>query len=158
MKNLRLFILLLLLANLRNNSYGTQQTFAFKSEAFSSNGGYSNYELTMENTAYNRKQTIIATQQAATATAASAAANTPINQFIAGLEARVYSQIAANVTSQLFSTTATQGSFNLPSGAKVNWVENAGIATLTIYDPSTNTTTTIQIPVSSLVLSSSGGG
>ena len=149
---------LLLAALMISPSYATQQTFAFKSSAFQSNGSYSNYELSLEATGYNRQQTIIATQQAAASNAASNAANTPINQFISGLEARVYSQIAANLTSQLFSTTATQGSFNLPSGAKVNWVENAGIATLQIYDPSSNTTTTIQIPVGTLLTAGTGGG
>jgi len=150
------YLLLLLVIAIRLNA--TQQTFAFKSSAFANNGTFSNYELSMESTAYNRNATNIAQKEAAAQTALSAAQNTPINQFIAGLQARVYSQIAANVVNQLFSSTATQGSFNLPSGATVNWVENAGIATLAIYDPTTNTSTTIQIPVSSLVLSSSGGG
>ena len=152
---MRLIIVLLLCIS---TCKATQQTFAFRSSAFANNGTYSNYELSLESTAYNRNATNIAQQQAAAQTAASAAQNTPINQFIAGLQARVYSQIAANVVNQLFSPTATQGSFNLPSGATVNWVENGGIATLAIYDPVTNTSTTIQIPVSSLVLASLGGG
>ena len=152
MKQLLLFLLA------ASTSYATQQTFAFKSSAFQTNGSFSGYELTLENTGYNRTQTIIATQEAAASTAAAAAQNTPINQFISGLQARVYSQIAANLTSQLFSTTATQGTFNLPSGATVNWVENKGIATLQIYDPTTNTTTSIQIPVGTLLTAGTGGG
>ena len=80
----------------------TQQTFTFKSSAFQSNGSFSGYELTLENTGYNRQQTIIAQKEAAASTAAAAAQNTPINQFISGLQARIYSQIAANLTSQLF--------------------------------------------------------
>ena len=149
---------LLLLAFMASLANATQQTFAFKSSAFQTNGSFSGYELTLENTGYNRQQTIIATQEAAASTAAAAAQNTPINQFISGLQARIYSQIAANLTSQLFSTTATQGTFNLPSGATVNWVENKGIATLQIYDPTTNTTTTIQIPVGTLLAAGATGG
>jgi len=149
---------LLLLAFMASLANATQQTFAFKSSAFQTNGSFSGYELTLENTGYNRKQTIIATQEAAASTAAAAAQNTPINQFISGLQARIYSQIAANLTSQLFSTTATQGTFNLPSGATVNWVENKGIATLQIYDPTTNTTTSIQIPVGTLLAAGATGG
>jgi len=149
---------LLLLAFMASLANATQQTFAFKSSAFQTNGSFSGYELTLENTGYNRQQTIIATQEAAASTAAAAAQNTPINQFISGLQARIYSQIAANLTSQLFSTTATQGTFNLPSGATVNWVENKGIATLQIYDPTTNTTTSIQIPVGTLLAAGATGG
>jgi len=149
---------LLLLAFMASLANATQQTFAFKSSAFQTNGSFSGYELTLENTGYNRQQTIIAQKEAAASTAAAAAQNTPINQFISGLQARIYSQIAANLTSQLFSTTATQGTFNLPSGATVNWVENKGIATLQIYDPTTNTTTTIQIPVGTLLAAGATGG
>jgi len=149
---------LLLLAFMASLANATQQTFAFKSSAFQTNGSFSGYELTLENTGYNRQQTIIAQKEAAVSTAAAAAQNTPINQFISGLQARIYSQIAANLTSQLFSTTATQGTFNLPSGATVNWVENKGIATLQIYDPTTNTTTTIQIPVGTLLAAGATGG
>ena len=149
---------LLILAFMASLTNATQQTFQFKSSAFQTNGSFSGYELTLENTGYNRQQTIIAQKEAAASTAAAAAQNTPINQFISGLQARVYSQIAANLTSQLFSTTATQGTFNLPSGATVNWVENKGIATLQIYDPTTNTTTSIQIPVGTLFTAGAGGG
>ena len=149
---------LLLIAFMASLANATQQTFAFKSSAFQTNGSFSGYELTLENTGYNRQQTIIAQKEAAASTAAAAAQNTPINQFISGLQARIYSQIAANLTSQLFSTTATQGTFNLPSGATVNWVENKGIATLQIYDPTTNTTTTIQIPVGTLLAAGATGG
>jgi len=149
---------LLLLAFMASLANATQQTFAFKSSAFQTNGSFSGYELTLENTGYNRQQTIIAQKEAAASTAAAAAQNTPINQFISGLQARIYSQIAANLTSQLFSTTATQGTFNLPSGATVNWVENKGIATLQIYDPTTNTTTSIQIPVGTLLAAGATGG
>jgi len=149
---------LLLIAFMASLANATQQTFAFKSSAFQTNGSFSGYELTLENTGYNRQQTIIAQKEAAASTAAAAAQNTPINQFISGLQARIYSQIAANLTSQLFSTTATQGTFNLPSGATVNWVENKGIATLQIYDPTTNTTTSIQIPVGTLLAAGATGG
>jgi len=135
----------------------TQLDFAFKSSAFQTNGTFSNYEITLENLTYSRKQTTIAQQKADTATAVANAQNTPINQFISNLQARIYSQIAANVTNQIFQNGATQGSFNLPGGAYVNWVVNAGTATLSIYDPSTNSTTTLTIPVSSLITQSNGG-
>jgi hypothetical protein len=95
---------------------------------------------------------------AAEATARANAANTPINQFITNLQARVYSQIAAQVTNQLFQTGATFGTFNLPDGAFVNWTVANGIATLSIFDASTNSTTTLKIPVGTLIIAGGGGG
>jgi hypothetical protein len=152
---MRTLLLFLLLSSLLP---ATEVVQSFKSSAFQSNGSYSNYALSLENVAFTRKQTIIAQKKADAATAAAAAQNTPINQFIANLQARIYSQIAANVTNQIFQNGATQGSFNLPGGAFVSWVVNNGTATLTIFDSTANTFTTLTIPVSSLILSSGGGG
>ena len=149
---------LLLLLLLSSRLPATEVTQSFKSSAFQNNGTFSNYMLSLENVAYTRKQTQIAQAKAEAATAAANAQNTPINQFIANLQARIYSQIAANVTNQIFQNGATQGSFNLPGGAFVSWRVDNGTATLTIYDPAANSFTTLTIPVRSLILSSGGGG
>lgn len=106
---------------------------------------------------FSRAQTIKDKASAEKSTAASNASNTPINQFISNLQARIYSQISAQVVNQLFSTTATDGTFMLPDGAYVAWSVSGGIATLSIYDAQLNTTTTLKIPVSTLVLNTPGG-
>jgi len=111
----------------------------------------------LETLSFNRKQTIKDKAAAAVATDKANASNTPINQFIANLQARVYSQIAAQVTNQLFQTGATFGTFTLPDGAYVNWTVALGVATLSIYDASTNTTTTLKIPVGTLIIAGGGG-
>lgn len=154
---MRLPILLLLLLLFSSLLQATEVVQSFKSPAF--NGiGYSSHELTLETLSFNRKQTIQDKAAAAVATDKANASNTPINQFIANLQARVYSQIAAQVTNQLFQTGATFGTFSLPDGAYVNWTVDQGVATLSIYDASTNTTTTLKIPVGTLIIAGGGGG
>lgn len=132
----------------------TELVHGFKSPAFTG-VGYSSHQLTLETMTFNRVQTKKDKAAAAIANEKASAANTPINQFIANLQARVYSQIAAQVTNQLFQTGVTFGTFNLPDGAFVNWTVDNGIATLSIFDISTNTTTTLKIPVGTLII---GGG
>ena len=154
---MRLPILLLLLLLFSSLLQATEVVQSFKSPAFSGIG-YSSHELTLETLSFNRIQTIKDKAAAAVATDKANASNTPINQFIANLQARVYSQIAAQVTNQLFQTGATFGTFSLPDGAYVNWTVDGGVATLSIYDASTNTTTTLKIPVGTLIIAGGGGG
>lgn len=149
-------LLLLLIIVTATATEAAELTHAFKSPAFSG-AGYSSHLLTMQSLAYNRDNTIRDKLAAKIAAEEAAAQNTPINQFILNLQARVYSQIAAQVTNQLFRSDATSGAFELTGGALVSWVVNNGNATLTIFDPVLNSTTTLTIPVSSLVLASPGG-
>lgn len=136
---------------------GAELTHSFKSPAFTG-VGYSSHLLTMESLARNRDITLKDKAAAKLAAELAAAENTPVSQFMLNLQARIYSQIAAQVTNQLFKADTTSGSFQLPEGAFVNWTVNSGIASLSIFDPMKNSTTTLKIPVSSLVLASPGGG
>lgn len=138
-------------------TYGADLVHSFKSPAFTG-VGYSSHLLTMESLARNRDITIKDKAAAKVAAELAAAQNTPVSQFMLNLQARIYSQIAAQVTNQLFKADTTSGNFQLPEGAFVNWTVENGIATLAIFDPMKNSTTTLKIPVSSLVLSSPGGG
>jgi hypothetical protein len=112
----------------------------------------------MESLARNREITLKDKAASKLAAELAAAENTPVSQFMVNLQARIYSQIAAQVTNQLFKADTTSGSFQLPEGAFVTWTVNNGVASLSIFDPMKNSTTTLKIPVSSLVLSSPGGG
>ena len=156
MKNATRTMLLLMITILCTELKSSEITYGFKSPVFTGIG-YSSHLLTMQSLAYNRDITIKDKLAAKVAAEQAAAENTPISQFILNLQARVYSQIAAQVTNQLFKSDATSGAFELPDGAFVNWVVNNGNATLTIFDPVLNSTTTLTIPVSSLVLASPGG-
>lgn len=148
---------LLLLFILVTASYGADLVHSFKSPSFTG-VGYSNHLLTMESLARNREITIKDKAAAKLAAELAAAQNTPVSQFMLNLQARIYSQIAAQVTNQLFKGDSTSGNFQLPEGAFVNWTVENGIATLSIFDPVKNSTTTLKIPVSSLILSGPGGG
>ena len=148
---------LLLLLIVATAVQAAELTHSFKSPAFTG-VGYSSHMLTMESLARNREITLKDKAASKLAAELAAAENTPVSQFMVNLQARIYSQLAAQVTNQLFKADTTSGSFQLPEGAFVTWTVNNGVASLSIFDPMKNSTTTLKIPVSSLVLSSPGGG
>lgn len=128
----------------------SDMTFAFKSPSF--NGvGYSAHVITAENLARTRKQTIKDTAKAEAENLRIASQNTPLNNFIMNLQARIYSQLASQVTDQIFNSSgSTFGVINLEGGATVTWNRAGEFVTLYIADPSTGNMTTIQVPVGSL--------
>ena len=153
MKNLILFSLLLLNVS---TMMGSDMVQAFKSPAFSGIG-FSSHELTVENLARTRKQAAKDQAKADTETAKVTAQNTPLNAFINNLQARIYSQLASQVTDAIFNANgATFGIINLQGGSTVTWQKNGDMVTLYIVDPSTGNTTTIQVPVGTL--NPPGGG
>lgn len=142
---MRYTLLLLLTASM----YASDMVFAFKSPAF--NGvNFSAHVMTQENLARTRKQAIkdIAKNEAEMAKAQ--AQNTPLNTFINNLQARIYSQLAAQVTDQIFNATGqTFGIINLQGGASITWTRTGDFATLYIFDPANGNTTQITVPVGS---------
>jgi hypothetical protein len=153
MKNLILFSLLLLNVS---TMMGSDMVQAFKSPAFSGIG-FSSHELTVENLARTRKQASKDQAKADAETAKVTAQNTPLNAFINNLQARIYSQLASQVTDAIFNANgATFGVINLQGGSTVTWQKNGDMVTLYIVDPSTGNTTTIQVPVGTL--NPPGGG
>lgn len=131
-------------------SRGSDMVHSFKSPAFSGIG-YSPHALTVENLARTRKQTIKDVARAEAENLKVASQNTPLNNFIVNLQARIYSQLASQVTEQIFNSSgATFGVINLQGGATVTWNRSGDFVTLYIVDPSTGNTTQIQVPVGSL--------
>ena len=136
--------------------YGSDMEHSFKSSSFNG-ANFSASAMTIENLARTRKQTIkdIATSKAEQATAQ--AQNTPLNTFINNLQARIYSQLASQVTDQIFNAGgATFGIINLQGGATVTWQRNGDFATLFINDPASGSTTQITVPIGSLAPPPSG--
>ena len=125
--------------------YGSDMVHTFKSSSFNG-ANFSATAMTIENLARTRKQTIkdIAVSKAEQATAQ--AQNTPLNTFINNLQARIYSQLASQVTDQIFNS----------GGATVTWQRNGDFATLFINDPASGSTTQITVPVGSLTPIPSG--
>lgn len=147
----RLLITLLL----ANTALASDMVHTFKSPAF--NGiGYSSHMLTTENLARTRKQSIKDAAKAEIEQAKIQASNTPLNTFINNLQARIYSQLASQVTDAIFQAgEATFGVINLQGGATVTWQRSGDFATLFIVDPASGTTTQITVPIGTL---KPGGG
>ena len=130
--------------------YPSDMNFGFKSSVF--NGmGYSSTVMTEENLARTRKQAIKDTAKNDAQQAVLMAQNTPLNTFINNLQARIYSQLASQVTDQIFNSNGQAfGVINLQGGATVTWQRNGDFATLYIIDPISGNTTQITVPVGSL--------
>jgi hypothetical protein len=141
-----LFTAVLLLTTLK----ASDMVHSFRSPAF--NGiGYSSHMLTIENLARTRKQSIKDVAKAEAEQAKLQASNTPLNTFINNLQARIYSQLASQVTDAIFdSGEATFGVINLQGGATVTWQRSGDFATLYIVDPASGTTTQITVPIGTL--------
>lgn len=120
---------------------------SFKSPAF--NGvNFSGHAITIENLARTRKQSIKDIAKSELEQQKILAQNTPLNNFINNLQARIYSQLASQVTDQIFNAGgANFGIINLQGGATVTWQKNGDMVTLFIVDPATGNTTQIQVPV-----------
>lgn len=141
-----LFVAVLLLTTLK----ASDMVQSFKSPAFSG-VGYSSHMLTIENLGRTRKQSIKDTAKAEAEQAKLQASNTPLNTFINNLQARIYSQLASQVTDAIFeSGEATFGVINLQGGATVTWQRSGDFATLFIVDPASGTTTQITVPIGTL--------
>lgn len=140
---------LVLFLSLINISLASDMVFGFKSPVF--NGvGYSAHVFTQENLARTRKQAIKDTLRNEAEQAKIQAQNTPLNTFINNLQARIYSQLAAQVTEQIFNSGgATFGIINLQGGATITWTRTGDFATLYIFDPVLGNTTQITVPVGS---------
>jgi hypothetical protein len=120
---------------------------SFKSPSF--NGvNFSGHAITIENLARTRKQSIKDITKSEAEQEKILAQNTPLNNFINNLQARIYSQLASQVTDQIFNAGgANFGIINLQGGATVTWQKNGDMVTLFIVDPATGNTTQIQVPV-----------
>lgn len=123
---------------------------SFKSASFNGNG-FSSVQMTVENLARTRKQSIKDTAKNEAQQAILQAQNTPLNTFINNLQARIYSQLASQVTDQIFNASGqTFGIINLQGGATITWQRNGDFATLYILDPVSGNSTQITVPIGSL--------
>ena len=127
----------------------------FKSPVFNG-ANFSGHALTVENLARTRKQAVKDNLKADIEQKKIQETNTPLNTFINNLQARIYSQLASQVTDQIFNSNGeTFGIINLQGGATVTWQKNGDLVTLYINDPATGSSTQIQLPVG--VLKPGGG-
>lgn len=136
----------------------------FKDPTFSGQG-WASQVLTVEQmrqTAQNAKESKVASEKAA---ADAAAANTPLSKFMSLFTGQVYSQLATQLTNNLFkecaaggSTTCNSGNFMVTETQQIQWIKAGGSVTLSVYDgkvvnnafvPNDKFTQQIVVPISS---------
>ena len=130
----------------------SELVFQFKSPTF--NGvGYSTHQLSKEQISFNRKKSIADELAAIALQAQLAEDRTALNMFLTNVQARIYSELAKQVTEQLFADDGQEsGTFTL-EGNQITWYKSADDQIyLTVSDLLEGTTTEIIIPVGTLFI------
>jgi Type VIII secretion system (T8SS), CsgF protein len=133
----------------------------FKDPTFSGNG-WASHVLTLEQmrqSAENARDSKAASEKAAIDAAAT---NTPLAKFMALFTGQVYSQLATQLTNNLFKECTTgacsTGNFMVTDTQQIQWTKLNGQVTLNVYDgkkvngsfvANASPTQTITVPISS---------
>lgn len=143
------FLLLLLIPSLL---LGSEIVFGFKSPTFNS-VGYSSHQLSKEQISFNRRKSIADEIKSIALQAQLAESRSPTNQFMSSLQTRIYSELAKQITDQLFSDDGQEsGTFTIED-SNINWYKSAdGKIIFNVIDLSTGDITEIIIPVGSLYI------
>ena len=117
----------------------TELQHQFKNPSFSGNGAGAQW-LTIENQEFSRKKAIQDKIEADLKTAANEEKNSILNKFMTNLQSRIYSQLAKQLTDNLFgNSSATEGEFEL-DGNMISFMKGLDGITLKITEPNGNTT------------------
>lgn len=133
----------------------------FRNPTFSGQG-WASHVLTVEQMRQSAQNSVESKKAAEAAALAGAAQNTPLAKFMALFTGQVYSQLATQLTNNLFkecaSDSCTNGNFMVTDSQQIQWVKLNNNVTLNVYDgkivdgkfvPNTSPTQTITVPVSS---------
>jgi Type VIII secretion system (T8SS), CsgF protein len=134
----------------------------FKDPTFSGNG-WASQVLTLEQMRVSAQNAIDSKAAADKAAADAAAANTPLAKFMALFTGQVYSQLATQLTNNLFKectgANCNSGNFMVSDTQQIQWLKANGQVTLTVYDGNKDSngnfvanaspTQTITVPISS---------
>lgn len=109
----------------------------FKDPTFSGNG-WTTQVLTLEQMRQSTKASVESKAAADLAAAAAAAANTPLAKFMALFTGQVYSQLATQLSNNLFQSCAdpvkcASGNFNISDSQQIQWTKSGGNVTLNVY-------------------------
>lgn len=146
-RHLGTFPTVLLLASLSNPSYA-DQTFSFKSPAFSGIG-YSSHVQTIENTETTRRQALEAQRLQAAKDAAAEAKNSNLNKFLNNFESRVYAQLSTQLVNNLFGENPQNSGTVTIEGNTIQYVKTADMISLSVTGADGNITQ-VQIPIGQL--------
>ena len=111
------------------------------------------YKLTLEQISFNRKKAIEDEIESAQLQAQLAEERSAVNTFLSSLQARIYSELAKQVTEQLFADDGLDtGTFSIEDST-ITWYKSADDQIyLTINDLTDGSTTSIIIPIGSLYI------
>ena len=112
----------------------------FKNPTFSGQG-WASHVLTLEQMRQGAKNSVDSKAASEKAAAESAAQNTPLAKFMALFTGQVYSQLATQLTNNLFKECAagggascTNGDFMVTETQKIVWVKLGNNVTLNVFD------------------------
>ena len=136
----------------------------FKNPTFSGMG-WASQVLTVEQMRQSAKNSVSSKEASEKAAAEAAASNTPLAKFMALFTGQIYSQLATQLTNNLFkecaaggSASCTDGNFMVTETQQIKWVKLNNNVTLNVYDgkivdgkfvANATPTQTITVPVSS---------
>ena len=158
----KMFILLGLTAMVSAHAELVQQ---FKDPTFSGNG-WASQVLTLEQMRQGAKSAQESKAASEKAAADAAANNTPLAKFMTLFTGQVYSQLATQLTNNLFKdcvsgagSSCSSGNFMVSDTQQIQWLKANGQVTLTVYDgkkdsngtfvANASPTQTITVPISS---------
>ena len=133
----------------------------FKDPTFSGQG-WASHVLTIEQMRQSAQNSVDSKAASEAAAAAAATQNTPLAKFMALFTGQVYSQLATQLTNNLFKectgTGCNSGNFMVTETQQIQWTKVGSVVTLTVYDgkkvndvfvPNATFTQQIVVPVSS---------
>ena len=104
--------------------FGSEMIFQFKSPTFTG-VGYSAHKITLEQISFNRKKSIEDEIESAELQAQLAEDRSAVNTFMSSLQARIYSELAKQVTEQLFADDGLEtGTFSIEDST-ITWYKSA---------------------------------
>jgi len=142
----KLLITILALAAISQRANAGDLAQQFKNPAF--NGyGWSAHVMAIDSQERSRKQAIVDSANAKIAQAKAEANNTPLARFMALFSSQVYSQLATQLSNNLFAETGNSGvgTFKL-DGNTVSYVKTNSNVTLTVIDIA-GAQTVITVPI-----------
>lgn len=142
----KLLITILALAAISQRANAGDLAQQFKNPAF--NGyGWSAHVMAIDSQERSRKQAIVDSANAKIAQAKAEANNTPLARFMALFSSQVYSQLATQLSNNLFAETGNSGvgTFKL-DGNTVSYVKTSSNVTLTVVDIA-GAQTVITVPI-----------
>ncbi len=124
----------------------SELTHQFLSPSF--NGvGYSSHVLTIYQLEEAAKQRQEDRRRQELSAALRAEQNSPGNQFLQAFQSLVYSQLAKNMSDQLFGENPQSSGTLAFSNVTIGWTRTGSEVSMTINDKATNSVTTVTVPI-----------